>query len=105
MQYYAKEVGLRIKKLRHMKNMTQVELAEKLHYASERQLQRIENGEIVCPTDRLVELASILDASTDYLLFGRESSWNWSCKENFKMIRTNNTIVIVLEDVKCKHEN
>lgn len=70
MQYYAKEVGLRIKELRRKKNMTQVQLAELLSYATERQLQRIENGEIICPTGRLVELADILNTSTDYLLFG-----------------------------------
>lgn len=71
MVHYTKEVGLRIKALRQKNKMTQLQLAEKLCYTSERQLQRIENGEAVCPTDRLVELADILNTSTDYLLFGR----------------------------------
>lgn len=70
--YYSKEVGLRIKNLRRQRNMTQIELAEKLCYATERQVQRIENGEAMCPTDRLVELAEILKTSTDYLLMGQE---------------------------------
>lgn len=72
MGYNCKDVGLRIKALRRQKNMTQVQLAELLYYATERQLQRIENGEILCPTDRLIELTIILDASADYLLFGQE---------------------------------
>lgn len=70
MEYRGKDIGLRIKALRRQKHMTQFQLAEKLCYATERQVQRIENGEIMCPTDRLAELALILDTSTDYLLFG-----------------------------------
>lgn len=45
MQYYAKELGLKIKDLRRKKNMTQAQLAELLSYATERQLKRIENQE------------------------------------------------------------
>lgn len=75
MQYYSKEVGLRIKNLRRQRNMTQAQLAEKLCYATERQLQRIESGESSCPVDRLLELAEILDTSTDYLLKGNSSGY------------------------------
>lgn len=70
MEVSSKDIGLRIKKLRRQKKMTQIQLAEKMCYATERQIQRIENGENWCPTDRLAELALILDTSTDYLLFG-----------------------------------
>lgn len=66
------EVGNRIKKLRLQNNLTQAQLAEKLYYATERQLQRIENGETLCSTDKLVEMAQILGTTTDYLLFGDE---------------------------------
>ena len=75
MEVSSKDIGLRIKELRRQKNMTQIQLAEKLYYTTERQIQRIENGEIMCPTDRLAELALILDTSTDYLLFGRSVNW------------------------------
>lgn len=75
MEISSKDIGLRIKELRRQKNMTQIQLAEKLYYTTERQIQRIENGEIMCPTDRLAELALILDTSTDYLLFGRSVNW------------------------------
>lgn len=50
--------------------MTQSSLAEKLDYTTERQLQRIENGETSCSVDKLMEIAQILEVSTDYILFG-----------------------------------
>lgn len=72
MEYFdKKEVGLRIKQLRRKDSMTQRQLAELLCYATERQVQRIENGEISCPVDRLMEIAQIFNTSTDYLLFGK----------------------------------
>lgn len=94
MEYYSKEVGLRIKNLRRQRNMTQVQLAEKLCYATERQLQRIENGETICPTDRLVELASILNTSIDYLVFGQEKRL-----ENYQVWKsTKDVIILVVKD-------
>lgn len=73
MQYYDKKaVGERIKKIRLHTGMTQCKLAEKLDYTSERQLQRIESGETSCSVDKLMELAQILNVSTDYILFGIE---------------------------------
>lgn len=75
MQYYDKKaVGERIKAIRLRNGMTQSRLAEKLDYTSERQLQRIESGETSCSVDKLMELAQILEVSTDYLLFGYESA-------------------------------
>ena len=47
-------------------------MAEKLDYITERQLQRIENGETACPVDKLMEISQILNVSTDFLLFGIE---------------------------------
>ncbi len=94
MEYSSKDIGLRIKALRRKKNMTQFQLAEKLCYATERQVQRIENGETLCPTDRLAELALILDTSTDYLLFGR--NMNWSPGDEKCMV------MIVILDMNCK---
>lgn len=73
MQCYDKKVvGEQIKNCRKSKKLTQYSLAEKLDYASERQLQRIERGEISCSLDKLVEIAQILEVSTDYLLFGEQ---------------------------------
>lgn len=74
MQYYDKlVVGNRIKQMRKQRNMTQSRLAEVLDYTNERQLQRIENGETGCTVDKLMEIAQILNISTDYLLFGIEN--------------------------------
>lgn len=58
--------------MRKSRNMTQCVLAEKLDYTKERQLQRIESGETACSVDKLMEIAQILEISTDYLLFGVE---------------------------------
>ena len=74
MQYYDKKVvGERIRNCRKDKKLTQCSLAEKLDYASERQLQRIESGEISCSVDKLVEIAQVLEVSTDYLLLGEQN--------------------------------
>lgn len=74
MEYFDKKaVGFRIKQLRRKKSMTQQQLADLLCYSTERQVQRIENGEISCPVDRLMEIAQIFNISTDYLLFGSDT--------------------------------
>lgn len=71
MQHFDKrEMGIRIKELKKRQELTQQEMAEIFCCATERQLQRIENGEICCPDDRLVDIAQILNTTTDYLLFG-----------------------------------
>lgn len=71
MRYFNKsEVGQRIKKVRCRNGMTQEKLAEALCYSNGRQIQRIENGEVACPVDRLMEIAQLFCVSTDYLLFG-----------------------------------
>ena len=73
MQYYdKKDVGERIKVLRKRKHLTQSELSECLDYTNERQLQRIESGETACSIDKLMEVAQVLETSTDFLLFGIE---------------------------------
>lgn len=73
MQYYDKKVvGTRVRETRQDRGMTQCALAGRLDYTSERQLQRIESGETSCSVDKLMEIAQILDTSTDYLLFGTE---------------------------------
>lgn len=71
MQYYdRKAVGMRIKQTRQGRGLTQCGLAQQLDYSNERQLQRIESGMTSCSVDKLMEIAQILEVSTDYLLFG-----------------------------------
>lgn len=73
MQYYnKKDVGERIKILRKRKHLTQYQLSYYLDYTNERQLQRIESGETACSVDKLMEVAQVLETSTDFLLFGIE---------------------------------
>lgn len=84
MQYYDKAaVGGRIKQLRKSRNLTQSKLSEYLDYTNERQLQRIENGETACSIDKLMEIAQILDSSTDFLLFGIEQESENELEEVF----------------------
>lgn len=93
--YIGKEVGFRIKQLRRQMNMTQFQMAEKLCYASERQVQRIENGEVTCPTDRLIEIADILNVSTDYILFGREKCFYIELEEWQRLQDVSKELVII----------
>ena len=75
MQYYNKKtVGVRIRQLRKDKCLTQSRMSELLEYTNERQLQRIESGETSCSLEKLMEIAQILNTSTDYVLFGSEKS-------------------------------
>ena len=70
MQYYNKKtVGVRIRQLRKDKCLTQSSMSELLEYTNERQLQRIESGETSCSIEKLMEIAQILDTSTDFILF------------------------------------
>ena len=62
--------GSLIKKLREGKGMTQEELAEKVNITREH-LGRLERGKYGCSIDLLIELSCALNASTDYLLLGR----------------------------------
>jgi len=72
-QYYDKKaVGGRIKNIRKSRGLTQHGLAGLLDYTGIRQLQRIETGETSCTVEKLMEIAQILETSTDFLLFGQE---------------------------------
>lgn len=86
MQYYdKKDVGERIKILRKRKLLTQSELyPEYLDYTNERQLQRIENGETACSVDKLMEVAQILETSTDFLLLGIKEETIVDLSENVR---------------------
>ena len=69
--YFDQEAfGKRLKELRNIKGMTQEELAEKVNITREH-LGRLERGKYGCSIDLLIELSYTLNASTDYLLLGR----------------------------------
>lgn len=52
--------------------LIQYGLAGLLDYTESRQLQRIETGETFCTVEKLMEIAQILETSTDFLMFGQE---------------------------------
>lgn len=60
-------VHTRIKKLRTLKDISQKEMAERLHKSASA-YNRMESGEIKIPLDELPEIARILDCTVDDLL-------------------------------------
>lgn len=106
MQYYDKKaVGKRIKNIRIAAGMTQCLLAEKLDYTSERQLQRIEKGDTSCSVDKLMELAQILGASTDFILFGKKKVTEDAGWEKYLEGRSANQIAYLESIIKTASEN
>ena len=105
MQYYdKKDVGERIKVLRKRKHLTQSELSECLDYTNERQLQRIESGETACSVDKLMEVAQVLETSTDFLLFGTREVELQNLSHNIA-IRSKGEQLFVLKIVETVLEN
>ncbi|MCR1897805.1 helix-turn-helix domain-containing protein [Irregularibacter muris] len=60
-------VGKRIQSLREQKDMTQKELADKIHI-NYSVMNRIESGERPVRDEEIRKIADVLDVSTDYLL-------------------------------------
>lgn len=75
-------IGRRIKKARTDKNITQLELAEKLEF-SVAYLSRVERGSSQINLKRLIQIAEILDVSPSYLLTGSNTKSNNYLKEDF----------------------
>lgn len=65
------EFGKRMQKARTLQGLTQEQLAEVLN-VSRNQVARIERGFRACSIDFLVELATVLNTTTDFLLTGTE---------------------------------
>ena len=64
-----KEFGNRISMLRKLQNLTQDELAERIHVSKDH-ISRIERGIRACSLESLIDLAQELHTCTDYLLTG-----------------------------------
>ena len=67
------ELGLRIKQCRKIHKLTQEQLAE-LTDVSSHYIYEIERGLKTMSLPKLVDIASVLDVSIDYLLFGINKS-------------------------------
>lgn len=76
-----KEFGNRISMLRKLQNLTQDELAERIHVSKDH-ISRIERGIRACSLESLIDLAQELHTSTDYLLTGTGPA-NDFAKEHF----------------------
>lgn len=71
MYYDLKESGLRIKKLRKKKELTQEQLANKLNISTSN-LGKLERGLQGLSIDLLIEISIFFDVSLVYILLGRE---------------------------------
>jgi transcriptional regulator with XRE-family HTH domain len=79
------EFGKRIKEERNRLQMTQEDLAQELNIGYVH-MNGIENGRKGCSIDLLLEIAEVLDVSTDYLLTGRLSGGTNTAKNKLKEI-------------------
>jgi transcriptional regulator with XRE-family HTH domain len=69
------ETGIRIKRIREYKNFTQQYMADKLEL-SPNAYYKIENGATKLTTDRLEEIAAILDIPTESILSSEKQVFN-----------------------------
>lgn len=63
------QLGKRLQSARKAHGITQEELADRLS-VDRNHITRMERGVRVCSIDLLIEMATVLDVSTDYLLLG-----------------------------------
>ena len=83
MDYY--KIGQKIRKIRKAHGLSQEELAEKVNITREH-LGRLERGKYGCSIDLLIELSYTLNASTDYLLLGRNPDRDQDRKQLLQVI-------------------
>ena len=89
-------IGTRIKRYRELKNLTQEHLAEKLGI-SQNSYSRLENETVKISTDRLKEIAQILDVPAEYLINTEAPVYNFS---NNASIRYAGQIENIYDDQK-----
>lgn len=82
------ELGLRIKQCRKMHKLTQEQLAE-LTDVSAHYIYEIERGLKTMSLPKLVDIASALDVSIDYLLFGTNKNSSISSSKTLPYDRLN----------------
>ncbi|MBR3103807.1 MAG: helix-turn-helix transcriptional regulator [Lachnospiraceae bacterium] len=64
------DIGYRIKELRHIHNMTQDQLAERMDI-SIKHMSAVERGVSSLSLEKLVQICKVLDCSLDYLILGK----------------------------------
>lgn len=70
MRYDQREMGKRIAELRKEKGMTQEQFAERLNITV-KSVHNYERGKSFCGPDILVEIAEMMETTTDWLLMGK----------------------------------
>lgn len=85
MYFDAKEFGKRLQEQRKGAGMTQDMVAETLGLSSKHYVSKIERGELNCSIDLLVQLTSLYNVSTDYLLMGKDVQHQF-LKENLESV-------------------
>jgi len=107
-----KTFGERLKALRKRKQWTQKELAAKISLQLS-QLNKYEAGMHVPPADKLVELAGLLDTTTDYLLTGLTSEaaplQNRKLLERLRLVESfapedQETVIKLIDAMIVKHQ-
>ena len=68
-----KQRGARLVALRTAKGISQIELAKKLGYKSDSPISKWEAGASIPTGGKLVEIAKLLETTTDYILFGNSN--------------------------------
>lgn len=68
-----KQRGARLEALRSAKGISQIELARKLGYKSDSTISKWEAGMSIPTGGKLVEIAKLLETTTDYILFGNSN--------------------------------
>lgn len=86
------ELGARVKQCRKEQSLTQEKLAELIN-VSPHYIYEIERGLKSMSLSTLVDISSVLDISTDYLLFGRNE-----CSAQIQVDKLN----MLLEDIPWK---
>ncbi|MBR4873459.1 MAG: helix-turn-helix transcriptional regulator [Clostridia bacterium] len=88
-------VASRIASLRAQHGMTQLELAEKLHY-SDKAVSKWERGESIPEVATLVAIAELFEVSLDELILGKRPAVTDSPAANDKKMRNNHAIITAM---------
>lgn len=81
-------LGVRIKKLLKLHNMTQREFAEKLHI-TEVSVSRYINGKRIPKSTLISDMAVILKTTTDYLLSDNNNEFDIEYQKIYQLIKNN----------------
>ena len=75
MNYFNKEVGIRVSQLRERRKLTREKLGE-LSHISDRFIYDIETGQKGMSAETLYNISKALNVTSDYILFGSKSGEN-----------------------------